>query len=167
MFSFSNLGFDDWEDMEKAFPTAKAELKGSAEHPEIEGEVWLYQTEEGVLVVAEVENLPGKSPYGGVFGFHIHEGESCGGDAFAETKEHYNPKGTIHPYHAGDLPPLFGNGEDGDAWMAVLTDRFTLDEVLGKTVVIHNKQDDFTTQPSGNSGRKIACGVIQKKGRRA
>jgi Cu-Zn family superoxide dismutase len=42
----------------------------------------------------------------------------------------------------------------------VLTDRFTLDEVIGRTVVIHALRDDFTTDPAGNSGEKIACGTI-------
>ena len=92
-------------------------------------------------------------------GFHIHEGMGCGGDDFAETMGHYNPKDCPHPYHAGDLPPLFADA--GMAWMAVLTSRFTLEEVLGRTVVIHAMPDDFHTQPAGNSGRKIACGVIR------
>ena len=79
-------------------------------------------------------------------------------DPFADAKTHYNPKSCPHPYHAGDLPPLFS--ANGYAYSAVLTDRFTVDEIIGKTVVIHSSPDDFTTQPSGNAGRKIACGVI-------
>ena len=46
--------------------------------------------------------------------------------------------------------------------MTVFTDRFTVDDAIGKTVVIHSEPDDFRTQPSGNAGTKIACGVITK-----
>ena len=73
---------------------------------------------------------------------------------------HYNPKDCEHPYHAGDLPSLFGN--NGLAAAAFLTDRFFVDDVIGKVVIIHDHPDDFTTQPSGSSGTKIACGVIQR-----
>jgi Cu-Zn family superoxide dismutase len=57
------------------------------------------------------------------------------------------------------MPPLFGN--NGSAWMMYSTDRFTIPEIIGKTVIIHSGIDDFSTQPSGNSGAKIACGAIQ------
>ena len=157
-----DMTFAEWkeklsEDLQD-LPSAMAEVRGSAANPDLQGEVRLFQTDAGVLVTADVTGLPEQSDCGGVFGFHIHEGEDCGGDAFADTKGHYNPKDCPHPYHAGDLPPLFSN--DGSAWMAVLTDRFRLEEVIGRTVVIHFGVDDFTTQPAGNSGRKIGCGVI-------
>ena len=58
----------------------------------------------------------------------------------------------------GDLPPLLS--DKGTAWMMVYTTRFFPEEVVGKTVVIHDMPDDFRTQPSGNSGEKIACGQI-------
>ncbi|MBP3369234.1 MAG: superoxide dismutase family protein, partial [Clostridia bacterium] len=48
------------------------------------------------------------------------------------------------------------------AFLAFVTDRFTVSEVVSKTVVIHDRPDDFTTQPSGNAGNKIACGVIER-----
>ena len=57
------------------------------------------------------------------------------------------------------MPPLFIN--DGYAFMIFLTDRFKVDEIIGRTVIIHSMPDDFTTQPSGNSGMKIACGVVE------
>ena len=96
-----------------------------------------------------------------IFGFHIHEGNSCTGNAqdpFANAKTHYNPYGCAHPFHAGNLPPLFEN--DGYAYLSVLTNRFSISEIIGRTVIIHDMPDDFTSQPSGNSGTKIACGVI-------
>lgn len=144
-------------------PDAQAIISGSEEYPDIRGSVDFYQTERGVLVVAGVSGLPNpmdrcKSP---VFAFHIHSGGSCTGDMddpFAKAMTHYNPNGCMHPYHAGDMPPLFGN--DGRAFLSFLTGRFSVDEVIGRTVIIHSKPDDFTTQPSGNSGTKIACGRI-------
>jgi Cu-Zn family superoxide dismutase len=143
--------------------TAAAIIDGSNEYPSIQGRVMFYQLRNGVIVRSELSGLPvGSRPCGGsIFGFHIHEGTSCtakGNDPFGNTLTHYNPYGCPHPYHAGDMPPLFG--VDGYAFSAFLTDRFTVDEIIGKTVVIHSSPDDFTTQPSGNSGSKIACGVI-------
>ena len=83
-------------------------------------------------------------------------------DPFAGAMTHDNPENCAHPAHAGDLPPLFGN--NGRAAAAVLTDRFTVREILGKTVIVHANRDDFTTRPSGDAGTKIACGEIMRFG---
>ena len=99
-------------------------------------------------------------PTAGFFGFHIHEGTSCAGEGFPDTLGHYNQLNMLHPMHAGDLPPLLSAG--GRAYMEVLTNRFTVDQTIGKTVVIHSMPDDFNSQPAGNSGKKIACGVIER-----
>lgn len=68
--------------------------------------------------------------------------------------------GQAHPEHAGDLPPLIRCR--GNAYLSFRTDRFSVNEIIGRTVVIHSDPDDFHTQPAGNAGKKIACGVIQK-----
>jgi Cu-Zn family superoxide dismutase len=146
-------------------PDAKAEIKGGGDHPDIIGRANFYQTKDGVLLSVEVMGLPtsGAPCAGGVFGFHIHEGESCTGtaeDPFADTKGHFNPQNCKHPYHAGDLPPLFET--KGRAFTVFLTGRFTVREIIGKTIIIHGAPDDFTSQPSGNSGKKIACGKIRR-----
>lgn len=143
---------------------AIANIKGSDAHPNIRGIVRLYQTNNGVILYAEISGLPKVKMKcdSRIFGFHIHEGTSCSGnmnDPFANAMSHYNPDKCEHPYHAGDLPPLFGC--EGNAVSLFLTDRFTIDEVIGKAIIIHDKPDDFTTQPSGNSGTKIACGIIR------
>lgn len=145
-------------------PQAAANIAGSKSYPELSGAVRFYQTSAGVIVWAEISGLPrsDQSCQGRVFGFHIHKGADCGGnmnDSFADAMSHYDPSGCEHPYHAGDLPPLFGNS--GTALSLFLTDRFSVSEVIGKTVIIHDHPDDFTTQPSGGSGTKIACGVIR------
>lgn len=146
-------------------PQAAANLTGSESCPGLSGTVWFYQTGAGVVVYAVVSGLPhsGLPCQARVFGFHIHEGSSCTGnpdDPFAGTMSHYNPNSCAHPYHAGDLPPLFGN--DGAALSLFLTNRFSISEVIGRTAVIHDHPDDFTAQPSGNSGTKIGCGVIRR-----
>lgn len=142
---------------------ATAAITGSEKYPDIKGRVWFYQMKNGVIVCTEVNGLPKGNPpcdYP-VFAFHIHGGTECSGDetdAFKNAGMHYNPKNCPHPYHAGDLPPLFG--ADGRALSVFLTNRFTASEIIGKAIIIHSKPDDFTTQPSGNSGEKIACGII-------
>ncbi|MBQ9940332.1 MAG: superoxide dismutase family protein [Clostridia bacterium] len=91
----------------------------------------------------------------------MHNGGSCTGnntDLFADAMTHYNPDSCPHPYHAGDMPPVFG--ADGYGFSVFLTDRFSPEEIIGKTVIIHSSPDDFITQLSGNSGTKIACGMI-------
>ena len=144
-------------------PTAVAVVKGSSAYPELHGTVKLYATDRGTVVFAEIHGLP--TPDGAcespIFGFHIHDGSACTGnesDPFADAGTHFNPSGCLHPYHAGDLPPLFG--AEGIAILAVLTDRFDVEEVIGKAVVIHSSPDDFTTQPAGAAGEKMACGII-------
>ena len=140
-------------------PHAVARLKGGPEAPHICGEVRFYQERGTVLVVADISALPtcGGS---GFFGLHIHEGGACHGENFAQTGSHYEPQETVHPEHAGDLPPLMRCGNR--AFLAVRTDRFCVQEIIGRTVVIHEHADDFRSQPSGNAGAKIACGVICK-----
>lgn len=142
---------------ESARPDAVARLRGGEEASRIWGEVKFYQTRSGVLVIADVSGLPEGD---GFFALHIHEGDSCGGEGFAATGGHYNPTGSLHPRHAGDLPPLLSCG--GRAYLAVRTDRFRVQDVVGRTVVIHSGADDFRTQPAGNAGTKIACGTIQR-----
>jgi Cu-Zn family superoxide dismutase len=144
-------------------PDAVAQIKGSQSYPHIKGTVSFYQVNKGVLVVAEIFGLP-NAPHpcsNGIFAMHIHEGVSCMGNAqdpFADAGMHYNPQSCPHPQHAGDLPPLFSNY--GYAFNVMLTNRFTVKGVTGRTVIIHSNVDDFTSQPAGNAGAKIACGVI-------
>ncbi|MBQ8741062.1 MAG: superoxide dismutase family protein [Clostridia bacterium] len=157
--------FTDFLRCIKSQPAAVAEMRGSAKHPEIRGMVKFYNARGGVLVRAEITGLPKgsgdcDSP---IFAFHIHSGNSCTGnhtDMFANTGTHFNPYDCMHPYHAGDLPPLFS--ANGNAVLEVMTDRFAIPQIIGKTVIIHDRPDDFTTQPSGNAGEKIACGVVRK-----
>ena len=139
-------------------PKAVARIHGGREYPQLNGMVQFFQGCHGVIVEAEISGLPKTET--GFFGFHIHEGGSCSGEAFSNTGGHFNPGEAIHPSHAGDLPPLLG--DHGKAYMKVLTSRFCIAQIFGRTIILHAAPDDFHTQPSGNAGTKIACGVIQK-----
>ena len=150
-------------------PDALADISGGRENPRLRGTVRFYQTPRGVLVLAEVFGLPdrGTRCERNIFAFHIHAGGACAGNAddpFSAAQGHYNPGDYPHPAHAGDMPPLFSNR--GYALQVFLTDRFTVREILGRTVIIHDGTDDFTSQPAGNAGTRIACGVIRKAGGR-
>lgn len=152
---------------------AYAIVRGSSEFPGIRGVVTFSEAMNGTWVEAEVRGLPPYSPAKngngraspvGPFGFHIHEGGSCtpqggGMNAFMQAGGHFNPDGQPHGNHAGDFPVLFGN--DGYSRMSFFTSRFKPAQVVGKTVMIHLNPDDYRSQPAGNSGRRIACGVIE------
>ena len=148
-----------------ASPSAFASLQGCPSHPEIRGLVLFYDLSDAILVQASVEGLPCStaSCQNHFFAFHLHSGTSCAGterDPFSLAKGHYNPEDCPHPSHAGDFPPLLCS--HGIAWSALLTDRFSIDEIVKRTVILHEGVDDFTSQPAGNAGAKIACGVIYK-----
>ncbi len=142
---------------------AKAFIRGGEKYPSIYGTFLFQQVKEGILVTAKVYHLPTSKGMcsNRIFAVHIHQYGNCSGtfsDEFANVGTHYNPNHCKHPAHAGDLEPLFEN--NGYAYYRFITNRFSIKDILGKSVVIHEKADDFTTQPSGNSGEKIACGKI-------
>lgn len=139
------------------YPNAVARILGGGRYPGIWGTVKFYQRRDGVMVEAEINGLPRTET--NFFALHIHGGDSCRGEDFSRSGTHFNPGGEKHPNHAGDLPVLLGCG--GKAYMQVLTGRFHVGEVMGKTVILHGRPDDYRSQPSGDSGDKIACGVIK------
>lgn len=139
-------------------PDAVARVRGGPDAPCLSGEVQFYQKSQGVLVIANISGLP-QGNNSGFFALHIHEGGSCCGEGFSDTGSHYNPFDAPHPGHAGDLPPLLRQC-NGEAHLAVQSDRFCIKNIIGRTIVIHSGSDDFKSQPAGNAGTKIACGVI-------
>lgn len=144
---------------------AHAIIRGNASNPALSGRVDFYSRKGGTLMLAELRGLPYDSARcaENIFAMHIHAMGDCtagGGEPFAGAGGHYNPKNCPHPAHAGDLPPLFSS--NGYAWQGFFTDRFTVDEIIGKAVIIHERRDDFKTQPAGDSGRRIGCGVIER-----
>lgn len=145
--------------MNPSTPHAIAHIRGGEQAPDLRGQVKFYQRKCSVLVSVNITGLP--STDSGFFGFHIHEGASCSGADFPNTGSHYNPADAPHPAHAGDLPPLMLC--NGGACMTVATDRFHVEDIIGRTVIIHSMPDDLHSQPAGNAGIKIACGVICRR----
>ncbi len=141
-----------------SLPVAEAIIRGGNEYPKLTGKIKFYQKRNAVLVVADIQGLPQTAT--GFFGFHIHEGKSCSGEFFEDTGMHFNPTNSSHPTHAGDLPPLLYC--NGGAYLSVATNRFKIKDIIGRTVVIHGMPDDFISQPAGNAGTKIGCGVIKR-----
>ncbi|MDD2959529.1 MAG: superoxide dismutase family protein [Lachnospiraceae bacterium] len=143
-------------------PFAFAKISGSSAFPNLSGNAIFYRNPKspGVLVKVEVTGLPDtNSPIrSNFYGMHIHEFGDCT-LPFDKTGNHYNPRRLNHPYHAGDMPPLLGN--NGYAFSLFYTNRFSPRDILHKSLILHLKPDDFVTQPSGNSGDKIGCGVIE------
>lgn len=140
-------------------------VKGTEANSPISGKVTFQETAEGIKVHAEFQNAPS-----GKHGFHIHENGNCG-DGGKAAGGHYNPEGAPHGFlpkdglshaHAGDL----GNidiAADGTGRLDVLIPALTLKNgkynILGKSVILHEKEDDFG-QPTGNAGGRIGCGII-------
>lgn len=131
-------------------PCSYAFVKGEND---INGTVCFYPFMMGSIMLYEIRNLPENKE--GIFAFHIHSGSSC-----QDPLMHYNPTNQLHPYHIGDLPPIFSSHLF--SWAMIYLDKIDCKEIIGKTMIIHENKDDFTSQPSGNPGRRIACGVIEK-----
>ncbi len=127
------------------------------------GIVTFTQHDGKVILDAQIAGL---TP--GLHGFHIHEkgdcsapdGTSAGGHFNPTHQPHGDPSG--HAHHMGDLPMLYADA-DGHAKLHVELDSLSLqgaENIVGRALIIHRNFDDFTTQPTGNSGARVACGVI-------
>ncbi|MCT8975331.1 superoxide dismutase family protein [Clostridium sp. CX1] len=148
---------------------AVAQIRGGSLAPSLVGVVCFRDVPGGVDVSVEVRGLPkykpaseGKPPIG-PHGFHIHESGNCtmgeSKNPFAAAGGHWNPTNQPHGNHAGDFPVLFSN--NGYARMVFFTNKFKVSDVIGKTVIIHESPDDYRSQPAGDSGKRLGCGVIK------
>jgi len=117
-------------------------------------------------VVADVSGL---TP--GTHGFHVHEKGDCSADDAMSAGGHFNPTAKPHgnpstaEHHAGDLPMLVADASgrahfDADIEPATIGGS---NDIAGKGVIVHKDPDDFQTQPTGNSGARVACGVIRRQ----
>ncbi|MEJ6951806.1 superoxide dismutase family protein [Natronospora cellulosivora (SeqCode)] len=146
-----------------------AYIQGGPLAPAIRGTVYFYDVPGGTDVCVRVKGLPPYQPADngnpiGPHGFHIHEHGTCRisdpEDPFQDAGGHWAPDGQPHGNHAGDFPVLFSN--NGLARMCFFTNRFKPEDVVGLTVIIHENPNDYRTQPDGDAGRRLACGVIQR-----
>jgi Cu-Zn family superoxide dismutase len=114
-------------------------------------------------------SLQGLKP-NGEFGFHIHENGDCSAPDASSAGGHFNPTNAQHgdpqsaTHHGGDMLNVKSDAQ-GAAQVEVVASGVSLttgqpDDVHGKAIVLHEKRDDYQTQPSGDSGKRIACGVI-------
>ncbi len=161
---------DKGEEAVESNATAEEEVLVSLENNEgqVVGTATLTEGEEGVHISLEGEDLPA-----GEHGFHIHEVGKCELPDFESAGSHYNPTNAKHGFnhpegpHAGDLENITVN-EDGtvqaevDAPMVTLQadTENTLYTEQGTSLMIHSGPDDYRSQPSGDAGDRIACGVI-------
>ena len=144
-------------------PRASAGLEPTKGNKAI-GEVNFEQMGSKVRVTAQVIRLPAN----GEFGFHIHEVGDCSSGDGMSAKGHFNPYGKPHGQgaerHAGDMPNLKSDAK-GKAKLTVDLDIISLTRgpasIIGRGVIIHADPDDYRTQPTGNAGARIACGVIK------
>ncbi|AAC06553.1 superoxide dismutase family protein [Aquifex aeolicus] len=150
------------------------DLKAHAELINTEGEVIgkaeLIETNSGVLIKLNAKGLPPNAE----LAFHIHERGECKPPTFKSAKGHFNPYGKKHGLlnpegpHAGDMPNIYTD-DKGNVRVQVLNPFVTLKKGEknslfkegGTALVIHSGPDDYKSDPAGNAGKRIACGVIR------
>jgi superoxide dismutase, Cu-Zn family len=126
-------------------------------------------TQRGGKVLVEVK-VSGLTP-GAEHGFHIHEKGDCSSGDGMSAGAHFNPLNKPHAHystpdrHAGDMPALKADAS-GNASVVAELDVITVTDgstgIVGRGLIVHAQPDDYKTQPTGNSGARVACGVIQK-----
>ena len=139
--------------------------KGSS----VTGTVQFFPLADGsVRIQGRVEGLAPNSEHG----FHIHEKGDCSSGDGLSAGGHFNPTQQQHgksdaslPHHLGDLPSLDANAQ-GVATFDFVRKDIALNRgsngILGRGLIVHNDPDDYTTQPTGNSGARLACAVIER-----
>ena len=146
--------------------TAVATMQGA--NGEDMGKVELTQSAEGVLLEADLKNIPDS-----VHAIHIHETGRCEAPDFESAGGHFDPENVSHGYlhgkdsHAGDMPNFEGDSA-GTVHVAIMNPDVTLEAGKpnsliggsGAAIVVHAGADDYKSQPSGDAGKRIACGVI-------
>lgn len=129
-----------------------------------QGTVTFRRTGDGIAVVANIENLEPNSRHG----FHIHQYGDCTAPDATSAGGHYNPTQERHggrqadERHVGDLGNLESN-DRGIANLEYIDDKLTMDgahTILGRGIIVHAGEDDYETQPTGDAGGRIGCGVI-------
>ena len=147
-------------------PGAVAQLQSTAGNTAT-GTVSFVQKGDGVMVSGEVRGLKPNAEHG----FHVHEKGDCSSGDGISAGGHFNPEGKPHgnhadgDHHAGDLPSLKADAS-GVAKFSFESTAITVgsgaSDITGRSLIVHRDPDDYKTQPTGNSGARIACAVITK-----
>ena len=154
---------------ERGHPGAAADLKSLGDSG-VTGEIAFYPVDGGVRAEGYVKGLPPNTTHG----FHIHEHGDCSAPDGSSAGDHYNP--TQHQHgapgpnsHVGDMGNITSDAE-GHATVSAFIAEGAIGpgtgghgDIIGHSVIVHAKTDDLTTQPTGASGPRIACGVIMAK----
>jgi Cu-Zn family superoxide dismutase len=129
----------------------------------VHGVITFEAVEGGIKVVADVSGLtPGKH------GFHIHENGDCTSPDFKSAGGHLMAKGEMHAgptdpnRHIGDMGNLVADAE-GNAHLSIVDNKLSFTgphSILGRAIIVHEGEDDLSTQPTGNAGGRAACGTI-------
>jgi len=153
--------------MQEAAPSYSVTLQPTEGNTAM-GTLSLATMGDGAHFTGTITGLPA-----GMHGFHIHETGDCSAPDASSAGGHFNPGNTAHgapdapEHHAGDLGNIQAD-DSGAATVDVHASGVTLEmganSVVGKAVIVHAAPDDFTTQPTGNAGARLACGVIQQSG---
>ncbi|MGH8027849.1 MAG: superoxide dismutase family protein [Pseudoxanthomonas sp.] len=133
----------------------------------VSGKVTLVPMSGGVHLTGTVGGLPPNSTHG----FHIHEKGDCSAADASSAGPHFNPFATAHgkaesgAHHAGDMDNVVANNEGVvklDIHIAGVTlGGGAVNDIAGRALVVHAAPDDYTSQPAGNAGARVACGVIK------
>jgi Cu-Zn family superoxide dismutase len=146
----------------EVFATAQIQARSNSH---VSGQAWFAKNKDGVQVVVIAKNL---KP--GLHGIHIHEKGDCSAPDASSAGEHYNPThhehgpSDPHAYHLGDLGNIeVDKNGHGVLNLGIPGDHQNWQDITNRSIIIHEKEDDLVSQPSGNSGARIGCGVIVKK----
>lgn len=147
-------------------PSARSSLSGSS-GSSVQGELHLTAVDGGVLIVGEMSGLPPDAE----LGFHVHEFGDCSAPDASSAGAHLNPGQSAHGgpatpvRHLGDLPNL-ASDLSGNAKVETTLTGATLrdggpNDLVAKAFVVHERRDDHVSQPAGDAGARIACGVVR------
>ncbi len=133
----------------------------------VNGSLQLSAVPEGVQMTGSITGLTASTEHG----FHVHQTGDCNAAGFKSAGDHFNPTNAPHgaptsaAHHLGDLPSIKSDAQGNATVSATVTGATLRDggpqDLVGKALIVHAKRDDYTTQPSGDSGDRIGCGVIQ------
>lgn len=150
-------------------PAAARASLAPTEGSSVAGKVEFTAVDGGIRVTGEITGLPA----GGQHGFHVHENGDCSAPDGTSAGGHFNPASSAHgrvgegEHHAGDSDNLSAN-DQGVAAVDNLLRGATLGDgaptdIVGRAMIVHADPDDYATQPTGNAGARLACGVIEAR----